>query len=72
MMNTTIAVSKYMIRFVNYENKYMMNTVIVVSKYNVPVESVRRVMRCVDNELLVHYIQNVVCHLKHDCSDFAG
>ena len=28
-----------------------MNTVIVVGKYNVPVESVKRVMRCVDNEL---------------------
>ena len=35
----------------NYENKCMMNTTIAVSKYNVPVESVKRVMRCVDNEL---------------------
>ena len=29
----------------------MMNTMIVVSKYNVPVESVKHVMRCVGNEL---------------------
>ena len=28
-----------------------MNTVIIVSKHNVPVELVKRVMRCVDNEL---------------------
>ena len=29
----------------------MMSTVIIVSKHNVPVELVKRVMRCVDNEL---------------------
>ena len=29
----------------------MMSTVITVSKHNVPVELVKRVMRCVDNEL---------------------
>ena len=21
---------------------------------------------------LVHYVQDVICHLKHDCSGFAG